>query len=77
MLYWNVSFLVAVFISRTSLSVALLTMAAGLSGCAIKGRLHRETGFSPFKGLWDHRTVYCVLRLEAFWISGVDEITKH
>lgn len=49
-------FFAAVFIWRTSLSAASLTMAAGLSGCAIKGKLHRETGLSPFRGWRDHRT---------------------
>lgn len=46
----------AVFIWRTSLSAASSTMAAGLSGCAIKGKLHRETGLSPFRGWRNHRT---------------------
>lgn len=49
MVYWNACILVAVFILRTSLSAALLTIAAGLSGCAIKGKLHHETGFSSFE----------------------------
>lgn len=56
MVHWNAYFLMAVFISRTSLSAALLTMAAGLSGCAIKGKLQCETGLGPFKGVWDHHT---------------------
>lgn len=53
--YWNALFLVAFLILRTSLSAAL-TMAAGLSGCAIKGKLQRETGFSPFEEVGDHHT---------------------
>lgn len=39
---------------RTSLSAALLTLAATLSGCAIKRKLNHETGFSPLRAEWAH-----------------------
>ncbi len=61
MVYWNVSFLVAVLIEGLH-SAVLLTMALGLSGCAIKGKVPREKGFSPLKGVWDHHADGAQLR---------------